>query len=116
VTDPGYIAVLPLADLAPGAMHACVAQGREIVICHTRAGIFALDNICTHAYARLAEGRLRGTRLICPLHGASYDARDGSVLGAPAAQALVTHKVRLVDGVIEVAIDTAAAPQPLAGT
>jgi 3-phenylpropionate/trans-cinnamate dioxygenase ferredoxin subunit len=116
VTDNSYRAVWPLSELAEGAMHACVAQGREIVVCHTRAGVFALDNICTHAHARLSEGRLRGTRLICPLHGASYDARNGSVLGAPAVQPLVVHKVRVLDGMIEVAIDPAATPQPLVGT
>jgi 3-phenylpropionate/trans-cinnamate dioxygenase ferredoxin subunit len=105
-----------MAQLAEGAMHGCVVQGRDIVVCHTRAGVFALDNVCTHAYARLSEGRLRGTRLICPLHGASYDARNGSVLGAPAVQPLTVHPVRVVDGTIEVAIDAALAPQPLAGT
>ncbi len=97
-------------------MHGCVVQGRDIVICHTRAGVFALDNVCTHAYARLSEGRLRGTRLICPLHGASYDARNGNVLGAPAVHPLIVHPVRVIDGTIEVAIDSAAAPRPLAGT
>ncbi len=107
MTDPTYLPVAPLTDLAAGRMHACVAEGREIVLCHTRAGVFALENICTHAYARLSEGRLRGTRLICPLHGASFDARDGSVLGAPAERPLVVHAVRVIDGIIEVKIDAA---------
>lgn len=95
---------VPLANLPVGKMHACAIGGREIVICHTRDGIFALDNICTHAYARLDTGRLRGTRLICPLHGAAFDVRDGRVLGAPATRPLVTHLVRLVDDRIVVSI------------
>lgn len=93
-------------------MHACVSGGREIVICHTREGIFALDNICTHAHARLCEGRLRGTRLICPLHGASFDVRDGRVLGPPATVALPTHPLRLAGGVIEVAVERRAPATP----
>ena len=76
-----------LDDVPEGKMHACAVGGREIVVCRTKDGVFALDNICTHAYARLSEGRLRGTRLICPLHGASFDVRDGRVLGAPATTA-----------------------------
>ena len=62
--------------------------GAAVLLCHTRDGVHAVENICTHAYARLDEGRLRGHRLICPLHGASFDARTGAVLGAPATQAL----------------------------
>ena len=63
-------------------------------MCHTKSGVFALDNICSHAYARMSEGRLRGTRLICPLHGASFDVRDGRVLGPPATQPLAATRTR----------------------
>jgi nitrite reductase/ring-hydroxylating ferredoxin subunit len=104
-----YEAVLKLAELPQGSMRACVSGGREIVICHTREGVFALDNICTHAHARLCEGRLRATRLVCPLHGASFDVRDGRVLGPPAVVPLPTHPLRIVDGVIEVAVEPVSA-------
>jgi len=93
-------------------MRSCRVAGREIVLCHVKEGLFALDNICTHAYARMSEGRLRGPRLICPMHGASFDVRDGRVLGAPATTPLVMHAVRVVDGAVEVAVDPAAPPQP----
>ena len=55
------------------------------------------------------ESRLRGTRLICPLHGASFDARDGRVLAPPATAPLCQHAVRISDGVIEVALAGGAA-------
>jgi nitrite reductase/ring-hydroxylating ferredoxin subunit len=80
-----------------------IAQ-REIVLCHTRDGIFALDNVCTHAFARMSEGYLRGTRLICPLHGGSFDVQTGCALGSPAMRSLNTHPTRVVDGMIEVSI------------
>jgi nitrite reductase/ring-hydroxylating ferredoxin subunit len=96
--------VMKLSELPLGSMHAFVIDGREVVLCHTREGLFALDNICTHAHARLCEGRLRATRLVCPLHGASFDIRDGRVLGPPAVVPLPTHAVRVVDDVIEVAL------------
>ena len=99
-----FTAVMQLAELPAGAMRACIVAGRELVLCHTREGVFALDNTCTHAEARLCEGRLRATRLVCPLHGASFDVRDGRVLGPPAERALTTHAVRIVDGAIEVAL------------
>lgn len=105
---------IALADVPQGTMHACSVDGREIVVCHTKDGIYALDNICTHAYSRLNEGRLRGNRLICPLHGASFDVRDGRALGAPASRPLATHVLRIVDERIEVSIqpDKAATHPP----
>lgn len=105
-----FEAAFALAELPEGKMRPCQLGGREVLVCHTREGLFAVDNVCTHAYARLSEGRLRGTRLICPLHGASFDVRDGRVLGPPAHQALPAHKVRLREGTVEVAIDPAAPP------
>jgi nitrite reductase/ring-hydroxylating ferredoxin subunit len=102
-----FEAVLKLGELPMGGMRACLIGAREILICHTREGVFAVDNICTHAHARLCEGRLRATRLVCPLHGASFDIRDGRVLGPPAEVALATHAMRIVEGVIEVAVSAA---------
>ena len=101
---------MALAEIRQGSMQARVLEGREIVICHTREGVFALDNICTHAHARMCEGRLRATRLVCPLHGASFDIRDGRVLGPPAVIPLPTHQVRVVEGTIEVALNPNPAP------
>ena len=95
---------LPLAELGEGTMRACMAGERELIVCRTKSGVYALDNICTHAFARLSEGRLRGTRIICPLHGASFDVRDGRVLGAPATQALATFAVRVEAERIEVSV------------
>jgi nitrite reductase/ring-hydroxylating ferredoxin subunit len=101
---------MALADLPEGAMRACEVAGRPVLVCRTKDGVHALDDVCTHAFARLHEGRLRGTRLICPLHGASFDVRDGRVLGAPATRALPRHDARIVDDVVEVALDPDAPP------
>jgi 3-phenylpropionate/trans-cinnamate dioxygenase ferredoxin subunit len=99
---------LSLAQLPEGGMKTVLAGEREIVVCRTKAGVFAVDNVCTHAYARLSEGRLRGTRLICPLHGAGFDVRDGRALGAPATRALGCHALRIEGGRIVVEVSSAA--------
>jgi nitrite reductase/ring-hydroxylating ferredoxin subunit len=109
VAGPAQFApAVKLAELPRHGMRACLIGGRDIVICRTPEGVFALDNICTHAHARLSEGRLRRVRLVCPLHGASFDVRDGRVLGPPAEIPLTTHLVRLEGGVVEVALAAAA--------
>jgi nitrite reductase/ring-hydroxylating ferredoxin subunit len=102
VSADQYQRVCTESELGQGQMRCVTIGSAQVLVCHTRDGIHAVDNICTHAYARLDEGRLRGHRLICPLHGASFDARTGAVLGAPATQPLRTYPVRIQDGQIEV--------------
>lgn len=93
-------------EALPQGKARCFEVGEhQILLCHTREGFFAVHNICSHAYARLDEGRLRGTRIICPLHGAAFDVRDGSVKGAPAFEALRSYPVRVVEGRVEVSLD-----------
>jgi nitrite reductase/ring-hydroxylating ferredoxin subunit len=103
LSDKPYLPALLLAELAPGAMR-CVTLGEEpVLLVHARdGGVHAVHNVCSHAYAKLDEGRLRGTRVICPLHGAGFDVRTGAVLGAPATAPLKSYPVRVVDGRIEV--------------
>ena len=105
MSGPQFERILALADIPQGSMRAVTLGDREIVICRTREGdLYALDNICSHAHARMCEGRLRATRIVCPLHGASFDIRDGKVLGPPAVLPLATFQVRVVDGAVEVAV------------
>ncbi|MDE2293919.1 MAG: Rieske 2Fe-2S domain-containing protein [Gammaproteobacteria bacterium] len=83
-----------LRDLRVGEMIARSAGDRTILICLTREGLFAVDDECTHAEAHLCEGRLRGLRVTCPLHGAAFDVRSGAVLKGPARQPIRSYPVR----------------------
>jgi nitrite reductase/ring-hydroxylating ferredoxin subunit len=96
--------VLPLAELASGRMRAVAVGEAVVLLCRTPAGLYALDNTCSHASARMDEGRLRGSRLSCPMHGAAFDVCTGAALKGPATAALRTYPVRIVDGTIEVAL------------
>ncbi|MGE0581955.1 MAG: Rieske (2Fe-2S) protein [Steroidobacteraceae bacterium] len=111
MADLEFEPVFALADLPPGRMRACTIGGRSVLLCHTKDGLHAVDNICTHAFAQLAEGRLRGHKLDCPLHGAVFDVRDGRVLKGPATEPLPVHHLRVNGGQVEVALDPAAPAQ-----
>ncbi len=45
---------------------------------------------------------MRGYNIICPVHGATFDIRDGSVTSLPAKQPIRSFPLRIVDGMIEV--------------
>jgi nitrite reductase/ring-hydroxylating ferredoxin subunit len=90
-----YQTVALKADLPRGRTLRVEVDKREILLCHTAEGIFAIDNLCTHAAARLCEGKLKGNRILCPLHGAAFDVRDGSALSRPASVALKCYPVEI---------------------
>jgi nitrite reductase/ring-hydroxylating ferredoxin subunit len=97
VSDEQYISVAQLSELPQGKTLCVERDGKEILLCHTAEGIFAVDNLCTHGAARLCEGKLKGHRVLCPMHGAAFDVRDGSALTRPAVRGLGSYEVK-VDG------------------
>ena len=92
--------VASLAEVPAGKTLCVEVSGREVLLCHTAEGVFAVDNLCTHAEARLCEGRLKGNRILCPLHGAGFDVRDGSALSKPASVPLSTYQVSVRDDAV----------------
>ena len=89
-----------LAELADGELRCFEAVGRDgLVVCRVGGQLFALADNCSHADTPLSEGRLRGYGLTCPLHGASFDVRDGTHSGPPAWEGVACYRVREVDGV-----------------
>lgn len=82
-------------DIDPGKTLCVEIDNREILICHTKEGFFAVDNLCSHAAARLCEGKLKGQKILCPLHGAAFDVRDGRALTRPASTQIDTFPIRV---------------------
>jgi nitrite reductase/ring-hydroxylating ferredoxin subunit len=91
-----------------GARHVEIG-GADILIARVSGAVHAVSNLCTHADACLHEGRLRGSRIICPLHGASFDVRTGAVLAKPAIVALRRYEVREENGDIQILLPRSVA-------
>ena len=94
-----------LSDLEDGEMRYFEDIGPDgIVVCRAAGDLYALTDKCSHADTPLSEGRLRGFALTCPLHGASFDVRDGSHSGPPAWEGVPCHAVTESDGVAVVVL------------
>ncbi|SEI04025.1 3-phenylpropionate/trans-cinnamate dioxygenase ferredoxin subunit/anthranilate 1,2-dioxygenase large subunit [Halobacillus karajensis] len=75
-----------------------LAGTMTLVVGKWNGEVYAVDGICTHAYAELAEGDMDEHCLYCPLHLAAFDIRDGSVIDGPTDQPLSTYEVVVEDG------------------
>jgi len=87
--------VTDISQLPRGKTLVVEGASEEILLCHTAEGVFGVSNLCTHAEAKLCEGKLKGNKILCPLHGAAFDVRDGKALTRPASIALRTYPVEV---------------------
>ncbi|MDT9409591.1 non-heme iron oxygenase ferredoxin subunit [Corynebacterium rouxii] len=69
-----------------------------IAVFHTEDDEFyALDDVCTHEVASLADGWIEGSQVECPMHAGKFCLKTGKVLCMPATQDTHTHKVEVRD-------------------
>jgi 3-phenylpropionate/trans-cinnamate dioxygenase ferredoxin component len=99
-----YHSVAAVQAIPPGTQREITVADQRILICHTAAGLFAVQALCNHARQPLFGGKIMQTTLTCPHHAAKFDLRDGRALEAPAFRPLRTYPVRIVDGRIEVGL------------
>ena len=78
------------------------SNGVDILICHTKDGFFAVEDLCTHSMVPLCGGLIEGNYITCPLHGAVFDLTDGSVLSPPAFEDLRTFELKIEGTLISV--------------
>ncbi len=92
VVEPRQFEV-DVSDLVNGQTRSIEVAGRKILLCNVAGEFFAIQQRCSHAAYSLADGRLAGFEIECPLHGARFDVRDGSVKRRPARTALETYSL-----------------------
>jgi len=95
--------IASLAELPLGSTRRIEIEGLVIALVRCEEGVFAVDDLCTHAEASLCDGLLDGCELECPLHAARFDVRNGKVTAPPAFEDLQTYPVRVrEDGAVEI--------------
>ncbi|OLF80696.1 hypothetical protein AWH62_14435 [Maricaulis sp. W15] len=78
-----------LDDLPDPGARASAWEGRAVVLIRRGDIVTAFTNLCPHAGLPLClpDGRgllHKGETLVCPVHGASFDAASGECTGGPA--------------------------------
>lgn len=106
----GYIAAMPEAQLATGAVHLFDVDGEPRLIIASGEYLRAFDGLCTHEDADLADGDLEDTTLWCPFHNSGFDITDGHAVCPPATEPLPRYDVLIHDGTVYVAHDPMPTP------
>ena len=64
-----------------------------LAVYHLGGKLYAAQDTCPHAGARLSTGSLEGAVITCPLHGSQFDVRTGERLRGPADRRIAIHSV-----------------------
>ena len=95
MADAGFIKVAQVSEIRPGEMIAVEVANEQVLLVNIDGNIHAVDDICSHAYASLSEGDLRGEEVECPLHGGAFNAVTGSPTNPPANEPLRVYNVQV---------------------
>ncbi len=90
---PGAVKLGPASQLATGqaATYPNPGDGSpDIVIRQSNGALVAHSAVCTHAGCTVGY---EGGQIVCPCHGAVYDAQTGAVINGPAEAPLAPRKV-----------------------
>lgn len=100
-----WVDVVPADGLADGEHAVVDVDGTEVAVFCIGGEYFAVQDVCTHDGAEIASGRLEGSEIICPRHGARFCLKTGKVLKPPAYEDLPCFPVRVHEGRVQVRDD-----------
>lgn len=99
-----FVAAAKVEDVPAGGKLVVVINGTSVILVNSKDRIFAVRNLCSHAYETLECGRVRSGWISCPVHGARFDLETGKPLNPPAMLPIETYEVRIEGDTIEVAV------------
>ena len=103
-TQGGEVVIAQVSALVAGeGFNFKANDGTDAILFKTKdEKVYALSRICTHEGCSV-EFDLAQNKLICPCHGATYEAPDGNVISGPTQRNLKKINVKIDgDNVLEV--------------
>ncbi len=71
---------------------------RQVGLFKVDGKYYAIHAYCSHQHVSMVHGFVDGHELMCPLHGARFDLRNGAALCLPATSSVATYKVKVENG------------------
>ena len=95
MSDIEFHVVAKTSDIDEGEATQVLIGKREIAVYNLDGEFYATDDICTHAYASLADGYIEGELIECPLHGGCFEIKTGKATTPPVTDDLKTYAVKI---------------------
>ncbi len=90
-----HVKIANTTDILVGQKIKVTIEGKDYMLTNLNGTYYAMDNTCPHMGGSLSDGRIEGTAIVCPRHGAAYDILTGEVV-KDAKILFITSKVHSV--------------------
>ncbi len=101
----GWTRVCAAADLTADQPRRVVVDGTPVALVRTADGLFAVNDICSHANVSLSEGDVDDCTIECWLHGSRFDLRTGKPTGLPATKPIAVYSIKIDGDDVLVSLD-----------
>ena len=100
----GWHRLVEAAMVRDGKPYAATIGETKIGIFAAEGDYFAINNVCTHAFALLTNGFQEGCLVECPLHAGFFDVTSGKAQGGIVERDVRSYPVKVEDGWIHVGL------------
>ena len=101
MNDPVYHRLASSEEILEGTSQPFELEGHHIALIRDQGTVYAIDGLCPHADATLADGPVENGCITCPWHGFQYRMEDGQS-PPPFTEKIATYATRILDGVVYV--------------
>ena len=78
-----YVKALGVQELKPGEMRKIPTTDGDVLLANIDGTYYAVSGVCTHMGGSLTDGKLKGSVVTCPKHGAGFDVTTGVCVHDP---------------------------------
>lgn len=107
-----YTKIARFDELNDGEKRKITLENRVLLLTKIDGVCYAIDNRCPHMGGSLYDGKLDGTTIACPRHGATFDVRTGKAVAGAKVAFIKTnvrdaraYPVKIEDGDVLVGLD-----------
>ena len=105
MADSGWVKAAERSALGEGEVIGVIVNGQELALYDIDGQVFATDDICTHAYAKLSDGWMEKGEIECPLHAGRFDIKTGKATAPPCVDGVKTYPCQVEGDEIRVKLD-----------
>jgi nitrite reductase/ring-hydroxylating ferredoxin subunit len=91
--ETNYVKVATKSEIPVGKMKHIEVNGKELMIANVEGKFYAISDRCGHESARLSNGTLTNTIVICPFHYSRFDVTTGKLISGPILEGSEVAKI-----------------------
>ena len=98
--------VATVSQIAPDTgLHVTVGE-HEVAVFNLAGEFYAIDGICTHGAARLADGYVEGELIECPQHAGTFEIKTGKAVDYPCTVDVAHYPVKVEGDAVLIGIES----------